>query len=185
MQRSSSSNPPIGYPSSNPSTARKVSARTARQNPTSRAHSLVLPPVGPPARLGELADGGHIVTAVRDVVHQLVARDPVRSWTDRAHLRVRQGRQQLVQPAGRHNGVVVQEDDDVAHGPPQLPDCNPGRTHDFRHCARHRPRGTGRAPPWWRPSTRCRPPPPGPPAAAWVARTPGRAACAPTRSRRE
>ena len=43
MQRSSSSYPPIGYSSSNPPTARKLSARTARQNPTSRAHSLVRP----------------------------------------------------------------------------------------------------------------------------------------------
>ena len=45
-----------------------------------------------------------------------MTRDPVRTWTDRTHLGVGEGGQQLLQPAPMHDRVVVQEDDDVAPG---------------------------------------------------------------------
>ena len=72
--------------------------------------------VGPAALLGELADGQSIVAAVRDVLHQLSPRDPVRLGSDRAHLGVGQRGQQLVQPASVDDGVVVQKNNAVAAG---------------------------------------------------------------------
>jgi hypothetical protein len=67
----------------------------------------------PPLCCCEFAHGGQIVLGVFRP-QELVARHVVRTRTNRAHLGIDEGGQELMKPAAVHNGVVVQEDDHVA-----------------------------------------------------------------------
>ena len=185
MQKSSSSNPPTGYPSSNPSSARKASVRTARQNPASRCalcHLLVMRrrqcpakrrdrrprrrprrarrgPTGAPTRcstVGPTAPTCGSANGASNSSSQPPA-TTVSLFKKTMHV-TRRRRRPLV----------------AAGGKPRLARCAP-----------RRPTGNWRATARWHRSSRCRPRPPDPLAAALAAGIRGTPRCVPTHSRRE